>query len=71
MIVNINNKNKKENNMKNVKTNQNQSIAPWWFWGCDKESYQCSFENTLAATIQEEDSRANRDAWEDIENGRL
>ena len=69
MIVNINNKNKKKNNMKNVKTNQ--SIAPWWFWGCDKESYQCSFENTLAATIQEEDSRANRDAWADIENGRL
>ena len=54
---------------KNSETEQN--IEPWWFWGCDRESYFSSFRNNMAAIILEEDTRANRNAWEDIENGRL
>lgn len=54
---------------KNAKIDPNNE--PWWFWGCDRNSYYGSFSGRMAAIVIEEDTRANKEAWEAIENGRV
>lgn len=60
-----------KNIMKGTKKLENQNIEPWWFWGCDKESYFNSFNKTVDDVFLEEDTQVNRELWEAIENGRL